>query len=282
MPELPEVETVRRQLAAALPGRTVVDVDVRLARTVQNATPEELAAFVRGRAFAGVGRRGKYLLLPLQPRREGGAGDEPEQLVVHLRMTGRLTVAGAREAADPYTRVVFVLDDGRELRFADVRTFGTIHLCGPGRPAPRGLQELGPEPLDDAFTPDVLAAALRGRRAPVKAVLLDQRCVAGVGNIYADEALFAAGIHPGRAAASLTAEETALLHAALREVLEKAIAFGGTTIRDYVNGNGAPGGFQRCLQVYGRAGEPCPHCGEPIARLRLAGRGTHFCPRCQR
>lgn len=284
MPELPEVETVRRQLAEALPGRTVVDVAVSLPRTLQNATPEELRAFVVGRAFADVGRRGKYLLLSLHDGRANGAataGDH-RQLVVHLRMTGRLTVIEAAAPLPPHTRVVFSLDDGRQLRFADVRTFGTIHLVGRGKQGPRGLQELGPEPLDDGFTPEALAAAVRSRRAPVKTVLLDQRRVAGLGNIYVDEALHMAGIHPQRPALQLTGDELARLHAAVRAVLREAVEQGGTTIRDYVDGNGVPGGFQRRLRVYGRAGEACPCCGGPIERLRVAGRGTHVCPRCQR
>ncbi len=299
MPELPEVETVRRQLADVLPGRTVTAVDVQLPRVVQNATPEELEALVVGRTFAAVRRRGKYLLLPFAAdgtphgaavnvhdddghgAAERDAGERGPQLVVHLRMTGSLMVVDADTELNPYTRVVFALDDGRELRFADVRTFGTIHFVGDGRPGPTGLAALGPEPLADEFTPQVLAQALAGRKAPVKAVLLDQRRVAGLGNIYVDEALHAAGIHPERAAGELTDEEIERLHGSVRAVLEEAVAKGGTTIRDYVNSRGEEGQFQLYLHVYGRAGEPCRRCHAPIERLKVAGRGTHVCPRCQ-
>ncbi|MFS8523230.1 MAG: bifunctional DNA-formamidopyrimidine glycosylase/DNA-(apurinic or apyrimidinic site) lyase [Limnochordales bacterium] len=291
MPELPEVETVRRQLAAVLPGRRIAGVRVRLARVLQNASPEELARRTAGRVFGPPGRRGKYLLLPLfraggasgsGPGARAGAEEAGARLIVHLRMTGRLTVEPAGEPETPYTRVAFSLDDGQELRFADVRTFGTIHLVEDGQEGgPAGLAALGPEPLADEFTPEVLAAALAGRRAPVKAVLLDQRRVAGLGNIYADEALFAAGIHPQRPAGGLARAEVERLHEAIRTVLARALAEGGTTFRDYVNGRGQPGGFQAYLQVYGRAGRPCPRCGAAIARLRVAGRGTHVCLTCQ-
>lgn len=284
MPELPEVETVRRKLARVLPGRTVVGVDVRLPRTVRNAAPEEFKALVRGRTFADVQRRGKYLLLSFGEASSNGAASadgQIEALVVHLRMTGRLTVSPGDAPLDPYTRVVFTLDEGVQLRFADVRTFGTIHVVGDGRHGPPGLDELGPEPLDDAFTPEVLAAALAGRRAPVKAVLLDQRRVAGLGNIYVDETLYDAGIHPRRPGGQLTDEEVVRLHEGIRAVLREAIDKGGTTVRDYVDGNGSPGGFQKYLRVYGRSGEPCGRCGGRIEKLRVAGRGTHVCPRCQ-
>lgn len=280
MPELPEVETVRRQLAAVLPGRTVTGVRVLLPRVLQNVSPGELLRLTAGRTFTEPRRRGKYLLLPFEPRTE--SRDAPARLVIHLRMTGKLTVAPSASPEDPYTRVVFALDDGRELRFADVRTFGTLHFLGNDQDGgPRGLAELGPEPLHDAFTPAVLAAALAGRRAPVKSVLLDQRRVAGLGNIYADEALHEAGIHPQRPAGQLGADEVQRLHRAIRSVLRAAVSHGGTTIRDYVDGRGVPGAFQRYLRVYGRAGEPCPRCGSDIIRLRVAGRGTHVCPECQ-
>lgn len=286
MPELPEVETVRRQLVAELPGRTVSGVRVLLPRTVQNVTPEALARLVTGRTFGDVVRRGKYLLLPFTSDDRTGKGTERNdaaKLIVHLRMTGRLTVAPENAPEEPYTRVVFALDDGRELRFADMRTFGTIHFLGDGHDdGPPGLATLGPEPLEASFTPDVLAAALAGRRAPVKAVLLDQRRVAGLGNIYVDEALYASRIHPEKPAGKLGDDEIQRLHAAIRAVLDDAVAKGGTTIRDYVDGRGVPGEFQQYLRVYGRAGEPCRRCGGSIVRLRVAGRGTHVCPVCQR
>ncbi|REJ33156.1 MAG: DNA-formamidopyrimidine glycosylase [Bacillota bacterium] len=274
MPELPEVETVRRQLEAELPGRRIRGVRVLLPRTLKNITPGELEERLKGRRFASVERRGKFLLLRL---------DDGASLIIHLRMTGRLTVVDAAEPDGPYTRVAVALDDGRELRFHDMRTFGTWHYVGEGADSlPPGLRSMGVEPLSDAFSPDALAAICAGRRAPVKAVLLDQRRIAGIGNIYADEALFRAGIDPGRPAGSLTEEELARLHKSIRDVLTDSLAKGGTTVRDYVNGRGAPGEFQHYLDVYGRAGEPCRRCGTPIVRRKLAGRGTHACPQCQR
>ncbi|HEY8417013.1 MAG TPA: bifunctional DNA-formamidopyrimidine glycosylase/DNA-(apurinic or apyrimidinic site) lyase [Limnochordales bacterium] len=274
MPELPEVETVRRQLQAALPGRRIEGVDVRLARVLQNIAPDALKERIVGRRFTGVDRRGKFLILHL---------DEGARLIVHLRMTGRLTVSRAADPEWPYTRVVVPLDDGRQLRFSDMRTFGTWHYIGDGYGGePPGLVSMGVEPLSDAFTPDTLAAVLAGRRAPIKAVLLDQRRIAGIGNIYADEALFRAGIAPGRPAGSLSEQEVARLHHAIRAVLQASLDQGGTTVRDYVNGRGAPGEFQKYLDVYGRAGQPCRRCGTPLVKRKVAGRGTHVCPQCQR
>lgn len=274
MPELPEVETVRRQLAAALPGRRITGLDVRLPRLLQNIDAAELAQRITGRRFTGVDRRGKFLLLHL---------DDGARLIVHLRMTGRLTVSGGDEPPGPHTRIVVPLDDGTELRFSDLRTFGTWHYVAEGAgPGPPGLVSMGVEPLSDAFSPERLAAIVAGRGAPIKAVLLDQRRVAGIGNIYADEALFRAGIDPERPAGSLSEEEITRLHGAIRAVLHDSLAKGGTTVRDYVNGRGVPGDFQRYLDVYGRAGQPCRRCGTTLEKRRVAGRGTHVCPRCQR
>ncbi|MBO8141742.1 MAG: bifunctional DNA-formamidopyrimidine glycosylase/DNA-(apurinic or apyrimidinic site) lyase [Firmicutes bacterium] len=275
MPELPEVETVRRHLAGTLPGRQVADVEVLLPRIVRNAEPGAFAAGVRGRRFAGVGRRGKFLLLDL---------DDRSCIVVHLRMTGRLTVDAQDAVRHPHTRVVFVLEGGDELRFTDTRTLGTVHwLSGRNDPAgPPGLARMGVEPLSEEFTPQVLASLASGRRAPIKAFLLDQRQVAGLGNIYADEALFRAGIDPRRPAGSLSAAEIERLWRAVRAVLGDALANGGTTIRDYVNGEGAPGRFQEWLAVYGRSGRPCPRCGTAVARIVRSGRSWHWCPGCQR
>lgn len=273
MPELPEVETVRRQLAAVLPGRRIKGVDVRLARILRNIAPEALQERIIGRRFTGVDRRGKFLILHL---------DDGARLIVHLRMTGRMTVARAGDPEWPYTRVVVSLDGGSELRFSDVRTFGTWHYAGDTGGEPPGLAAMGVEPLSDGFTPDTLAGVLAGRRAPVKAVLLDQRRIAGIGNIYADEALFRAGIDPARPAGSLSAEEVTRLHEKIREVLQASLEKGGTTVRDYVNGRGVPGEFQKYLEVYGRAGQPCRRCGTQLVKRKVAGRGTHVCPRCQR
>src|SRR5690625_2275829 len=249
MPELPEVETVRRHLEGVLPGRRVEGGHVGLPRMVQNVTPEELATCVVGHRFGNIRRRGKFLLLHI---------GEMARLIIHLRMTGRLLVASKGAEAEPHTHITFGLDGGDELRFADVRTFGTLHYsAAPGEGEPPGLVSMGPEPLAEDFLPETLAAALHGRRAPIKAVLLDQRRVAGLGNIYVDEALYLSRVHPLRAGGELDGAETERLHENIRSVLQEALAAGGTTIRDYVDGQGNAGRFAARLQAYGRAGQRC-------------------------
>lgn len=273
MPELPEVETVRGQLGAVLPGRQVTAVAVSLPRMVHNVTPDELASRLVGRRFGHIGRRGKFLLLHV---------DDTARLIIHLRMTGRLVVAAKDDEPEPHTRMTFALDGDDELRFADVRTFGTLHYSGsPGEGEPPGLVHMGPEPLEDSFTPDVLGAAVSGRRAPIKAVLLDQRRVAGLGNIYVDEALYLSGVHPERPGGALTDAEIETLYHHIRSVLKDALVAGGTTIRNYVDGRGVPGEFQQYLHAYGRAGEKCGRCGTQFVRLKVAGRSSHVCPNCQ-
>ncbi|MCG0239875.1 MAG: bifunctional DNA-formamidopyrimidine glycosylase/DNA-(apurinic or apyrimidinic site) lyase [Firmicutes bacterium] len=274
MPELPEVETVRRTLAPRLLGRAIEEVEVFRPAQVRYPDPETFRRSLRGRRFAEPGRRGKYLLLHL----EGGG-----VLICHLRMSGRLYLTPAGAPRAPHTHVVFHLDDGQELRYQDQRTFGGFHLPDPdGRGTPEGLLTLGPEPLDDAFTPAYLHSRLAGRRAPVKAVLLDQSAVAGLGNIYADESLFRAGIRPDRPAGEVTPEEAEALWAAIRAVLAEAIAHRGTTFSLYLDGEGRAGDYYRLLRVFGRQGQPCPRCGAAVVKSRVAGRGTHWCPQCQR
>lgn len=273
MPELPEVETIRRQLDPALRGARIIGVEVHLPRLVKHPTP---AAFRRGlqdRRILEVGRRGKYLLIRLEGSRV---------LVIHLGMSGSLRFASPKEERPRHTHLVFRLHDGRELLYVDPRTFGETALLREGDPGPLpGLQRLGPEPLETGFTPDELARALRGR-CRVKAALLDQSRVAGIGNIYADEALHRAGIHPLRRLDELFREDVDRLYRAIREVLSEALSRGGSSVSDYVDARGERGGFQASHRVYRRAGEPCLRCGEPICKVRVAGRGTYFCPRCQR
>lgn len=287
MPELPEVESIRRTLEPVLAGRRVAAVDVRSPHCL--AAPRDPGAFARaltGRRFARCERRGKYLLLWLD---DGGA------LVVHLRMTGRLVYrppaaagaaaggAGAAAAGDDrHLHLVIRLEGGGELRFGDVRKFGRLWLAAGEGDLPEGIRRLGPDPLGDGFTLARLERALAGGRRSVKAVLLDQEVLAGVGNIYADEALFLAGIHPARPAGAVGAAEAARLLAAVRQVLEEAVARGGTTFSDYRDGLGRPGGYGSTLRVYRREGQPCPRCGTPIAKVRLGGRAARFCPACQR
>ncbi len=271
MPELPEVETTRRDLEPLVTGRTITGVSVPDGQPGPMA-PLSVAQFgdaVRGRTIERLERRGKYLIAALS----GGVA-----LVLHRRMTGNLLFARPEDAAPAFLRAVITLDDGAELRWQDQRRFGTWALADdPGK----ALSSLGPEPLAGSWTVADLAAALRGRTAPVKAVLLDQRRVAGLGNIYADESLHQAGIHPARPAGSLTPAETERVHTAIRAVLARAIHLQGSSARDYVGGLGQRGRMQEEWRVYERGGLPCYGCGGVIEKVRIAGRGTHLCPACQ-
>ncbi len=270
MPELPEVETYARELRPHLVGRRIRAVTIRWPGVVEQAAPADFAVALQGQQIINVARRGKYLLFPLQ----SGA-----TLIVHLRMTGNLTVTSATDAADLHTHIVLELDDGRALHFNDPRKFGRFWLTADPQTV---VGNLGPEPLDGAFTAQELAARVRKRAAPIKAVLLDQTVVAGLGNIYADEVLFAARIDPRRPANSLEHGEVLRLHAAIRSVLTEAIRASGSSLRDYRPPLTARGRFQEQFQVFRRTGEPCRRCGAPIERIRLAQRSTHFCPVCQR
>src|SRR5438067_2866110 len=279
MPELPEVETIASELNVRLAGRAIAGTEVLWPPTVGHPSPEEFVAAAAGARIESVGRRAKYILIRL-----AGGG----QIAIHLRMTGRLTIEPAQAPRDPYTRLVLRLDGGDELRFADTRKFGRFYLVPPGETLPlRSFAALGPEPLDEDFTPDRFAArvAAQGTRAAgrnVKAALLDQRLVAGLGNIYADEALFRARIHPRRTLASLSAGEVGALHDAVVSVLRQALGRGGTSFSDYRTTWGRLGGFQEELSVFRKAGAPCPVCGTPIERNVVAGRGTYLCPQCQK
>ena len=285
MPELPEVETIRRQLAPRLAGRVV------LAAGAHPSPKFATAVDALGRRIATLGRRGKYLIAEL---------DDDLDLVIHLGMTGVLALApGTAPAPSPYLRAWWALagdgevdadrdvdevdgaGGGREvLTFTDIRRFGrTVVVPRDDHGALPTLHRLGPEPLGDDFTVEHLAAALRRGDAPLKAVLLGQRVVAGVGNIYCDEACWRAGVHPG--SRTVPASRVAALHAAIREVLAEGIAHGGTTLRDYRDGEGGSGSHQQHLDCYGRAGEPCNRCGTPLERSVVAARGTTTCPSCQ-
>ncbi len=275
MPELPEVETIRRDLAAELEGRTVTGVRIRRPDIVLG--PPGARAFarrLRGRRIQALDRRAKYLLLRL-------AGGTVVQ--VQLRMTGRFALGMSLPAAGEFTHIAaeFDLDDGRTLFYDDTRRLGGFRLLSDSDWAALE-EELGPEPLEPGFTPAELGEALDGRRAPVKNVLLDQRRVAGVGNIYAAEALHAAGIDPRRAAGSLAEVEVERLHAAIVDTLRQALGDSGTTVSDYRAVNGRSGRFQDRLRVYGREGKACRRCGDTIRRIVQAGRSTCFCPGCQR
>ena len=294
MPELPEVETVARDLQRWVAGAVIADAEVRWEHTIRHPLPSErFVAELRGAAIGRVGRRAKSVLLHLADGRV---------MTVALRMTGALIVAPPGTPDDPYARVVFRLADGRELRYRDVRKFGRIGLWergGPGRqPAKkgprRGVHERrapyrvgdvfarhGPEPLARSFSSARLASRLRGRSARLKTLLLDQSFIAGVGNIYADEALWRARLHPLRAANTLTEAEVRRLHRAVRAVLRQGIANRGASVADYVGADGEPGANAERLAVYRRTGEPCLRCGREVARIVVGQRSTHYCPRCQ-
>jgi formamidopyrimidine-DNA glycosylase len=274
MPELPEVETIRSRLAPRLEGRTFARVEIVDPRLTRPEPPEAIAAALEGERITRVGRRGKYLVFAFESGRH---------LLVHLRMTGNVEhPARGGLAADPYRRAVVTLDDGSDVAYRDVRRFGTWALLEPGELEDYfAVRRLGGEPLEHGFTTRTLARALEGRRAPIKAALLDQRAAAGVGNIYADEALWRAKIHPLRPAGSLDAAEIARLRKAIRAALEMGIARQGATLRDYRDPEGRRGRMQDEFRVYGRAGEPCPRCGTPIEKTRAGGRGTWYCPHCQ-
>ncbi len=271
MPELPEVETIRRHLAPHVEGRTLRRLEILDPRWCEPIAPAELAAATEGRAVERLGRRGKYLIWELE-------GDV--FLLVHLRMTGTLLLD---PPGDPlYTRVWLDVGEHR-LAFADPRRFGTGELAiGPDALDAFLRARLGLEPLHPEFTSAHLYALARTSRAPIKAFLLDQKRIAGVGNIYADEALFRARIHPLRPAGTLATDEVRRLHRAARRALQLGIERQGATLRDYAMPDGERGAVQREFRVYGRAGESCDRCGTPIEKTRAAGRGTWFCPNCQR
>jgi formamidopyrimidine-DNA glycosylase len=270
MPELPEVETVVRDLRPRAVGRTVTAVRAGAKRLRQ---PWDAAwdAEVVGRSVGALRRRGKWIVVELNGPR----------LVVHLGMTGQFTAVAGCEPAPDHLHLVFALDDGHELRFRDVRRFGSVVLF-PDDAAVEAFfagAGLGPEPF--GLDPAAFREAVRGSARTLKAILLDQTVVAGVGNIYADEACSRAGLHPARRGSSLTPAECDVLRVAIESVLTTAIAARGSTIRDYVGGSGLAGGFQLEHRVYGRTGEPCVTCRKPIERVVLGGRSSHYCPKCQ-
>ena len=274
MPELPETETIARDLHATLRGRRIVAVTVRRADVLREVDAAELADRLRGATIERVWRRAKLVVLDLSTT---------DRLVVQPRFTGALLLDAGDlpERERRYSTLDAALDDGRRLHYRDIRRLGTVALMRPARFAAYG-DALGPEPLDPAFTPDELAGILRSSRQAVKKVLMDQRRVVGVGNIYANEALWRAGVQPARPARSLTAPEGARLHAAVRAVLAESIAERGTSFRDYVDASGRRGRFAERLAAYGRGGQPCQACGRPLVESHaIDGRSTVWCEGCQ-
>lgn len=270
MPELPEVETISRGLAATIVGKTIARVEIRLPKMAVAPPGVDFARDLVGEEIVGAGRRGKYVLMHLKSGRT---------LVTSLRMTGRLVVGRGGDPECRGTHIVFHYRDGTRLSFADLRTFGRIRLVEPGEPWD---ERLGPEPLSSGFTPQGFQGILAERTTPIKALLLDQRRVAGIGNIYACEALWEAGIRPGRPAKALTKPAVRRLYHAIVDVLNRAIEMRGTSVDDYVDADGLRGGFQNVLAVYGKSGQSCPRCGKPVVRTVIAQRGTWWCKNCQR
>jgi formamidopyrimidine-DNA glycosylase len=270
VPELPEVETIARGLAHAVAGKTIGTAKVLLPQVVV-PEPMRFARRIAGERVDAVGRRGKFVVLSLASGR---------QLAVHLRMTGRLIVQGAGSTIpEPYTNVLLTFTDGTRLCFADVRKFGRMRLAEPEEP---WAAEVGLEPLSDEFSYERFSALLEGRKTPIKAILLDQHRIAGIGNIYACEALWEARVRPARPSGTLSRQARRRLHTSIQSVLRRAIEMRGTSVDDYVDANGLRGGFQNQLNVYGRAGEACPRCRRPIVRTVLAQRGTWWCRTCQK
>lgn len=269
MPELPEVETTVRALRAPLLGETITGVRNSWPRHIATPSPEALQRRIDGRRIEAIDRRGKYLVFTLT----GG-----ETLIIHLRMTGHLSVVDGGAPVAAHTHTIFTLAGGKEMRFRNPRKFGRVYLV---QDPEEVLGKLGPEPLDPAFTPEKLKEQLERRTKHLKALLLDQTFIAGVGNIYADEALFYARLHPQRRADSLEDDEIKRLHAALQKVLQLGIEREGASIDRYVKPDGSRGTMQDVVSVYKRTGEACRRCGTAIERIVVTGRSTHFCPDCQ-
>ena len=268
MPEMPEVEQVRKTLLPHIKGKKINKVDVFLPRLIQHPTADIFEKKLKGRTILDVGRRGKYLLLQT----------DKGTLVVHLRMTGALVVS---EEEPPYAKVKFALSDKLNLWFTDIRTFGTLYYVDDDFEI-KGLATLGPEPLSKELTVDYLFPLAQKSRKPVKTFILDQTIIAGLGNIYADEALFLAGIKPTRLACEVKKQEVPKLIDAINQVISQGIKNRGTTFRDYKDGEGKKGNNQNFLMVYSRGGKPCKKCGSILEKTKVGGRGTVYCPKCQK
>ncbi|MEW4368956.1 DNA-formamidopyrimidine glycosylase [Paenibacillus kandeliae] len=273
MPELPEVETVRRTLNTLIPGKQIERVTVSLPRIVQRPDdPQQFALELQGHTIETVERRGKFLRIIM----------DGLVMVSHLRMEGRYGVYRQDEPVEKHTHVIFHFTDGTELRYKDVRQFGTMHLFKTGEDMEsKPLMQLGKEPLDPTFTTEQFIQIIGKRKTMIKPVLLNQAYVVGIGNIYVDEALFRAGIHPETIAGNLNEEQLIRLHEAIVSTLNDAVAAGGSSIKSYVNGQGEMGMFQHSLRIYGRKAQPCHECGTLIEKTVVGGRGTHYCPVCQ-
>jgi formamidopyrimidine-DNA glycosylase len=273
MPELPEVETIIRGLEKSIIGRKIINVRVREEKLIAFPEPGDFIVDLRGRKISNISRRGKYILINLTANKT---------LVIHLRMTGQLMVKRRSEFYRKHTHVIFELDDGTDLRFNNTRKFGRLYLVETGKwERVGGLSKLGPEPLSDELSLNKFKSLFKNRRGKIKSLLLNQRFIAGLGNIYSDEALFMAGIKPGRHVSTLSESEIERLYYAIRNILKLGIEYGGTTLRDYLTASGEKGGFQNKLKVFQRSGEYCPICHSKIVKEKVGGRTSHFCPKCQ-
>ncbi|SEB80663.1 DNA-formamidopyrimidine glycosylase [Paenibacillus sp. GP183] len=273
MPELPEVETVKRTLNMLITGKTIESVQVLLPRIIQKPSDTQIfETLLQGQTIEAIERRGKFLRFVLSDY----------VLVSHLRMEGRYGVYPAEEPMERHTHVIFHFTDQTDLRYKDVRQFGTMHLFPKGEEMVQPpLHKLGLEPLDDSFTFDAFSKRIAKRTTKIKPLLLNQEYIVGIGNIYVDESLFLAGIHPEREASSLTRQELLLLHQAIIRTLHDSVEVGGSSVKSYVNGQGEIGLFQHQLKIYGRKSESCYQCGSEIYKTVVGGRGTHICLTCQ-
>lgn len=273
MPEMPEVEQVKKTLAPHIQGKRIENVEVYLDRLVKHPTVEGFINGLKGKIIEKLGRRGKYLVLNTAVN---------QKLIVHLRMTGALIAQNSELPAPAYAKIKFALSDGITLWFTDIRTFGTLYLVTDNDLYIDGYETLGPEPLSEAFTPEYLAPLARKARKPVKTFILDQKIIAGLGNIYADESLALSKILPHRHANTLSEEEIKELCKAINIVIAQGIKNKGTTFRDYKDGEGNKGSNQEYLLVYSRGGKPCKTCGEILSTMKIGGRGSVFCKHCQK
>ncbi|UQS82646.1 bifunctional DNA-formamidopyrimidine glycosylase/DNA-(apurinic or apyrimidinic site) lyase [Bombilactobacillus folatiphilus] len=273
MPELPEVETVRRELNQMIKGQTITAIDVRYPKIVVNPIAQFKQLLI-GQELVDVGRRAKYLLFHF--------GDDLT-MISHLRMEGKYQVRDNLQDFDKHVHVIFTLSDGRYLGYRDVRKFGRMEVVPrTAELTTKGIAKLGPEPLTPAYTYETLADGLQRKKKNIKTVLLDQQVVSGLGNIYVDEVLWQAQINPEEPANNLTTAQLTALYSAINDTIQAAIAAGGTTIRSYVDAAGNQGQFQLQLRAYKQDGKPCQRCGTTIEKIKVGGRGTHFCPHCQK
>lgn len=272
MPELPEVETVRRSLENLVVGKTISHVEIRWPKIIQNPEVDQFQDALQGQKITAIGRKGKFLIFQL----------DDYALVSHLRMEGNYRLHNNEDESDKHTHVLFYFTDDTVLYYRDVRKFGTMHLFKKGTEENElPLAKLGPEPFSEDCTVRYLQEKFRKTTRSIKAVLLDQQVIAGLGNIYVDEVLFRAKIHPERIANTLSEEEIERIHHEAIFTLKEAIQAGGSSVNSYMDSHGVQGTYQNFLHVYGRTGEPCSVCETPIQKLRVAGRGTHICPTCQ-